>query len=426
MQVTALEYYQHLYPYDKLVQLLTCNGDNLANIEFALEGAAYKRYVSVGSAKELKAAVSNFPQIATFHFGAVYTGKPANNTRISVPVRRVLSFDIDLTDKAWIPLQDAAGNVSAELCDKAWPVSAASADILKRLLKAAFGYTRILVVYSGRRGVHVHVFDEAAMGLSDEARAAIVSYINGNLSKDGLRCATGVYQVMRMHGLHKIVYKWFNVCFVKQMHLFDNCAARVDFVNRLNLAEHASKTCALGALGELADEVIDAATGHEAWQCIQEKLHAAGAEQPWVLERLDCAVLAYVWPILDENVTRAMGHLTKVPFACHAKSGRVACAVNVDLPWKFAPGRRAPRLSSWDQDPMDDALVHFHARGVSDGKRDAVKVPQARDVSCDMEDLVAQAERACQVDRPIRSDRSGGLSPPRSSTWKRKKSPLVP
>ena len=50
-------------------------------------------------------------------------------------MRRVLSFDIDLTDKEWIPLKEKGDDISLPLCDKAWPVCAASIDILKRILK---------------------------------------------------------------------------------------------------------------------------------------------------------------------------------------------------------------------------------------------------------------------------------------------------
>ena len=51
--LTAAEYYAHHYPYERLVKLLTRNGDRLSDCEFAIEGKTdrgdklYKRYVSV-------------------------------------------------------------------------------------------------------------------------------------------------------------------------------------------------------------------------------------------------------------------------------------------------------------------------------------------------------------------------------------------
>ena len=436
MQATPQEYYQHLYPYQKLVELLTCNGDELANIEFALEGDVYKRYLSVRSAAELKAAVSSFPGIATVHFGAVYSYKPSSNPRLSVPARRVLSFDIDLTDKAWLELGQSG--VTAARCDKAWPVCAASVEILKRLLKEAFGYTRILVVYSGRRGAHVHVFDQAAMSLCSEARAAIVAYINGNATKDELRCASGVRQVMIMHDMRKDVYRWFRRAFVIGMGLFDGCAARAEFIRRLALDKYESLT---RAVGMLADEVTRLDTGKEVWECIRKKLVDMSAVEPWVIEQLDCTLLAYVWPALDANVTRDIAHLTKVPFACHASSGRVACAVDADAFWEFEPGRQAPQTLAWDQHTMDAALAHFHDGTAPPGEpmeedeetgsveeaavevvaevvalaEAAVAAAAAAAAPTDMEDLAGDARA---------KPRPGNQ--PRKLSWKRKQSPLVP
>ena len=370
MEVTPKEYYQLFYPYEQLVELLTCNGDDLASIEFAIEGLSpdddkfYRRYVSVKSAKELKAEVANFPYVKTFHFGAVYSGKPSGSARVSAPVRRVLSFDIDLTDKEWIPLKEK-GDVSLALCDRAWPVCAASVDLLKRILKLAFGYTRVLAVYSGRRGAHVHVFDEGAMHLSSEARAAIVSYVNGTMGTDKLRSASGVHLVMTMHNLRKHVYRLFEEWFVDRMGVLANGEERNEFLKRLDLYKYDSLS---EMTSTLVADVIDKDTALDAWKCIVQKLEGVADRAPWVIDRLDGAVLAYVWPVLDTKVTGDIAHLTKVPFACHAKTGRVACAMNVDIPWNFSPRFEAPTLVRWDQDDMDEALSHFHARGISDDK----------------------------------------------------------
>jgi predicted DNA primase small subunit len=432
MEVSPKEYYTHLFPYDKLVHLLTCNGDDLANTEFAIEGLSpgedkfYRRYVSVKTAKELKAEVANFPYVKTFHFGAVYTGKPSSSARVSIPVRRVLSFDIDLTDKEWIPLKEK-GDVSLPLCDRAWPVCAASVDLLKRILKLAFGYTQVLVVYSGRRGAHVHVFDEGAMSLSSEGRAAIIGYVNGTTGTDKLRSTSGVHLVMKMHNLRKHVYRLFERWFVRHMGILDSLDNRNTFLNRLDLYKYDSLT---DVMDMLVGDVMDKERAIDAWECIVQKLEGVRDRVPWVLDRLDCAVLAYVWPVLDTNVTRDIAHLTKVPFACHAKTGRVACAVNVDLPASFQPNEQAPSLVSWNQDNMDEALSHFHNIGVSDhvaeerhrALQESGTVPSTHaitgQVMSDVEDLV-------DAPPPPPPPRSKSTLP-RKMAFKRKKSPLIP
>ncbi len=411
----ANEYYRYQYPYDELVALLTCNGDDLSCLEFAFEGEVYKRYVSVTSPNELKVAAYNFPGIRTIHFGAFYGRRPSRNMRDNAPRRRVLSFDIDLTDKEWLPVKDATGEVSAELCDKAWCVSAASIDILKRLLKVAFGYTKVLAVYSGRRGVHVHVFDDAAMSLSSEGRSAVVGYINGNVNVETERATSGVRLVMQMHNLKKLVYVWFNEMMTAG--LFDSVSARRDLVRRLDLAKYNQLK---DELGTLEDDAGDMEDGPTAWRYILDKLNAAKKKVPWVSARLDCAVLAYVWPKLDEKVTGDIAHLTKVPFACHAKSGRVACAVDPNGYWDFCPRTDAPSLrdDDWNEVAMVEALRHFHPHGddvppdpMEEDEEEEKMAAEAVVALMDMEDLAgAQA-------RP---------QSPRKLTWKRKQSPLVP
>ena len=443
MEVSPKEYYSHLYPYDKLVHLLTYNGNDLASIEFAIEGLSpagdkfYRRFVSVKSAKQLKAEVSNFPYVKTFHFGAVYSGKPSSSARVSAPVQRVLSFDIDLTDKEWIPLKEKGDDISLPLCDKAWPVCAASIDILKRILKLAFGYTQVLAVYSGRRGAHIHVFDEGAMRLSSEARAAIVNYVNGTTGKDKLRSTSGVHLVMKMHNLRKHVYRLFKLWFVNRMGILDSLDDRNTFLNRLDLYKYDSLT---DVMDTLVGDVMDKEHAVHAWECIVQKLEGVKDRAPWVIDRLDCAVLFYVWPILDTKVTGDIAHLTKVPFACHAKTGRVSCAINVDLPGSFQPDEGAPSLVSWNQDSMDEALSHFHNIGVSDyvaeerhrALQESGTVPNTHAITDQvMRDLERKAEEAlCDVEdlveAPPPPPKQTKAALPRKLTFKRKKSPLIP
>jgi DNA primase small subunit len=441
MEVSPGEYYRHLYPYDQLVRLLTQNGDELPNIEFAIEGSSpagdkfYRRYLSVKTAKELKAEVSNFPHVKTFHFGAVYTGKPSGNARVSVPVRRVLSFDIDLTDKEWIPLKEN-GDVSLPLCDRAWPVCAASVDLLKRVLEMAFGYTQLLVVYSGRRGAHVHVFDEGAMSLNSEGRAAIIGYVNGTTGTDKLRSTSGVHLVMKMHNLRKHVHRLFKTLFVVRMGILDTRQARLDFLARLDL----DKCEALAdMMAMLVPDVVDKATGKDAWKCIVKHLEGVKQSAPWVLDRLDCAILAYVWPVLDTNVTRDIGHLTKVPFACHAETGRVACAVSAASAEElvaFDPSRDAPSLVLWNQETMDNALRHFDDGATDAREPEEPEEPEVAVLSdkimaelerkaekmCDVEDLAGAARRHPRVP----TDRAPRQALPRKVGFKRKPSPLAP
>lgn len=366
--LTPGAYYAQHYPYEQLVALLTRNGDDLANCEFAIEGKTasgdklYKRYVSARGPSELREAVSRFTGVTAFHFGSLYDNgvdKQRIQAGESVATRRVLSFDIDLTDLEFLTLKDADGAVSAELCDRAYPVSAAAAYILRNVLHKAFGYTAILIVYSGRRGVHVHVFDERAMALSSEARSAVLDYVDCGMQKSDTHAPIGTRLIMDLHGMRKEVYRSFHAYIVGELNVFDKAPARLALLDRLNLSAYEEYERFAPTLAPLATDVLTCETGAEVWKHVEERILSTGVE--WMRERLDCVVLAYVWPRLDAAVTRDIKHLTKVPFSCHAATGRVAAAMGTERKriFGFKPARQAPALKAWDQQVMDAAVAHF-------------------------------------------------------------------
>ena len=261
--------------------------------------------MSVRGPSELRDEVSRFPGIKAFHFGAFYSngsGKEAVKSGESVPVRRVLSFDIDLTDLEFLSLKDADGSVSAEKCDAAYPVSAAAAYIVRTVLQKAFGFSEIMIVYSGRRGVHVHVFDNKAMALDDEGRSAILAYVNCGMAKTQLHAPTGVRLIMDLHGLRGLVHKVFHTFIVGRLNLFEKAPARLALLERLNLASYENYESFAPTLASLATNVLKCRSGAEAWSLIEERIQSTNVD--WMLERLDCVMLAYVWPRLDEAVTR--------------------------------------------------------------------------------------------------------------------------
>ena len=407
LPITTLAYYRDKYPYKQLVALLTSNGDKLEDCEFAIEGKTaegdklYKRYVRATSAQDLRRQVCAFTGVKAFHFGAFYDGgvdKQLIRAGESRATRRVLSFDIDLTDKEFLKTTGADGQVSAELCDKAYPVSAMSAYILRVLLNEAFGLQRVLVAYSGRRGVHVHVFDEAAMAMDDEQRAAVLAYVNGDMHENKLHVRPEVRSVMVVHNLRGEVYRCFEGL-VTKLGILDALSDRVAFVNRLVLSlagEHA-------VLTTLAEDVLEPETGLRAWLLIQDKVKSVGLE--WVVERLDCVVLVYVWPRLDEAVTKDTKHLTKAPFSVHASSGRVAGAMRRDFRglFKYKPQRDAPSTRDWDDARMEAAVALFTA-------------PGAPPEDVDMEDAAGVAKTFPRT--------LGWMS--QKATRKKKRSPLVP
>lgn len=65
----------------------------------------------------------------------------------------------------------------ANICGRCWVFISAAVKVLDSAIRDQFGYTHLLWVYSGRRGIHLWISDKEAMELTDEERKAAVNYL---------------------------------------------------------------------------------------------------------------------------------------------------------------------------------------------------------------------------------------------------------
>ena len=89
------------------------------------------------------------------------------------PVQRELVFDIDMTDYDSIRTCCSGKGI----CRRCWGFISAAVEVLDFALRDQFGFQHLLWVYSGRRGVHCWVSDDAAMRLTDDQRKAIMGWL---------------------------------------------------------------------------------------------------------------------------------------------------------------------------------------------------------------------------------------------------------
>ena len=275
-ELTTREYYVDHYPYHALATLATGHGDPLCHREFAVEGDYYKRYIGERDVGALRRACLEMKSLRSIHIGAVFSNSPYLARKgLAAPLRREFIIDIDLTDYETLDLKTRDPTTGEELldleaCDAAWPFAAIGIFLLRYLLREHFGYEHFLVVYSGRRGAHLWVLDERAMGASDEVRAAVATFVNLELAKGEKRATAKMLDFVKTYQLWDVVEQVFIDLIVNGAH-FDNYGNIESFVDRLGLHHDGARS--------LGEDACDADSPSESWACIQ-RVVASIAKQP--------------------------------------------------------------------------------------------------------------------------------------------------
>jgi len=139
----------------------------------------YIRYQSFETEAEFATAV-NKRRPTKIDIGAVFTFSPRDHlalqgsqTRKFNTEQRELVFDVDLTDYDDVR---KCGCSNANICHKCWKLMTMAVKVVDAGLREDFGFEHIVWIYSGRRGVHAWVCDEAARMLSNEGRSAVATY----------------------------------------------------------------------------------------------------------------------------------------------------------------------------------------------------------------------------------------------------------
>ncbi|KFP04750.1 DNA primase small subunit, partial [Calypte anna] len=263
------------------------------------------------------------------------------------------------------------------------------------------GVRHRLWVYSGRRGVHCWVCDDAVRRWSPALRAAAVEYLTlvkvghpgqprelgegagpcpGGYPSQSCSCPVLGLEGGSMWGLH--------------------CSA----VNLDHPAQHR---------GMLRGEFPKKRDSVQRWELLKGQMEwtrrgpGSGKSGPCYADWE--VMLQYCFPRLDINVSKGLGHLLKSPFSVHPKTGRISVPLDLQKLDRFDPFA-VPTITSLcheldtagDEAEQDDGGETEPKRRARDYKRTSL-APYVRV----FEQFVEEMERSRRGERLRRSDLQG-------------------
>eukprot|EP00238_Polyblepharides_amylifera_P001550 CAMPEP_0196572328 /NCGR_PEP_ID=MMETSP1081-20130531/2400_1 /TAXON_ID=36882 /ORGANISM="Pyramimonas amylifera, Strain CCMP720" /LENGTH=457 /DNA_ID=CAMNT_0041889611 /DNA_START=32 /DNA_END=1405 /DNA_ORIENTATION=+ len=314
---------------------------------FTLEGDIFVRYQSFKDAAELhKALRDKVPE--KIDLGPVYNVDPQRRAaysgdRVFAPIQRELVFDIDMTD-----YDDVRTCCSkADICHLCWPLMTIAIKILDRGLREDFGFSHILWVYSGRRGVHCWVCDERARVMSDESRSAVAEYFSVYKGGQNKKVALTVPMHPTLeHAYQQVLLPaWVEEVLPAQKFLEDpsHIAAILSMVPDEGLRQLFQDRW--GGAGKRSSAGGGGSVSVQRWLELKAKLENATGKGSINLRKAQFEIVfTYLYPRLDVEVSKHMNHLLKAPFCVHPKTGRVCVPISPVSPQDFDP-QEVPSLA---------------------------------------------------------------------------------
>lgn len=349
-------YYDRLFPFHQMFRWLSYKNDPKSSnkavqkdyfirreFTLVLEGDIFCRYTCFKDAEEYRAQVMARQPIR-MEIGAVYTHPPKNHNTVVKeaykPLEREMVFDIDMDD--YDDIRTCCKG--AKLCTKCWTFMKIAIKTIDRAMREDFGFKHMVFVYSGRRGVHCWIGDQAARRLSNEQRSAVADYMT--VVSGGANKARAEINFKGADELHPALQKACEVC---EPYFRDDPNGVLLGQDLLRTGGHLERILDGFQASERA--TIEAyvkghpeASSRDIWLQLEnlqeERAKNAGGsfkDKQEAKVMLKSVMLQYSYPRLDVNVSKQMNHLLKSPFVVHPKTGRVCVPIDIDKVDSFNP-----------------------------------------------------------------------------------------
>ncbi|KAJ7287392.1 hypothetical protein C8J57DRAFT_1283783 [Mycena rebaudengoi] len=334
-----LAFYRRLYPFKSIFHWLNHEPTPEAlfvrrEIAFNLPGEVIIRYNSFSDHEEFKKQVCKLNP-TRFEIGPVYSTRPKDKKTARPgsfnPTKRELVFDIDMTD--YDPVRTCCSD--ADICKRCWPFISAAVRVLDTAIREQFGYQHLLWVYSGRRGIHLWISDDEAMGLTDDQRKSVVNWLavvpKDETKKLNVRFGSRTLPASLQKSLNHLAEIFSDLILSDQ----DCFASDEGYEALLKLIPDSRAVEALRTKWSSSP-----CSSEEKWSDFkrQIKTYAKGSSHRATLTAaMEDIILQYTYPRLDENVSKKRNHLLKAPFCVHPKTGRVCVPVDPERIDEFDP-----------------------------------------------------------------------------------------
>lgn len=296
---------------------------------FTLKDDIYLRYQTFNDSTEFeKDLLKRLP--FKIDIGGVYNNIPKDNKNwihgVLQVEERELVFDIDMTDYDEVRFCCSAANI----CKNCWPLMRFAIKIVDRALEDDFGFQHRLWIYSGRRGVHCWVVDEAARKLNSQARNSIAEYLTvvkgGDSQNKKVNLSYNLHPSLRRAA--RIVQKGFE----------DYACSKQDFLGDDAKVAKLLSMMPVEYREDLNEKMKKGKNSIEKWEIFQtctKQYHSKKVKlSPNIIDEI---MFQYCYPRLDIEVTKGVNHLLKSPFCIHPKTGRVCVPIDTDKIDQFDP-----------------------------------------------------------------------------------------